>query len=318
LDSVLHNYAIKIGVEILDVIDKRILLELDSNCRITYQDLADIVNLSANAVKKRVARLLEIGVIERFIAILSLEMINADMVVGLVHTDGSEFQEQFINEISQHDDVIQVSPVACGMGGLYCVFAIVIGSSGLSELGSFLRGLDSVDQVNLHVIIYPRGRKSEFTPLQLRVIKHLIDEPRMPVVEIAKLSGLTSRRVRKILDELQKEEAISLAILWNLGAEGLTDAFVRIEWDEKKTTHKEISNWLSQEFPLEYWSPFVSAMSPVLFARFVFEKLERIEFISRKIREADFTNSISTLVIYSNYLCTWPSEIKLREMVENI
>jgi len=59
-------------------------------------------------------------------------------------------------------------------------------------------------------------------------------------------------------------------------------------------------------------------MSPVLFARFVFEKLEKIESISRKIRKADFTNSISTLVVYSNYMSTWPSEIKLREMVENI
>jgi Lrp/AsnC family leucine-responsive transcriptional regulator len=302
----------------LDIIDKRLMLELDSNCRITYQELSEIVNLSANAVKKRVAKLLEKGLIERFFVLLSLAMIDADMVFALVHTDGSEFQEKFINKLSQLDETIQVSPVACGIGGLYCIFALTIGPSGLSDFGSFLRSLDSVDQVNLHVLIYPRGKKSQFTPLQLRVIKHLIDEPRMPVVEIAKLSGLTSRRVRKILDELQKEESISLAIFWDLGAEGLTDAFVRIEWDENKTTNKEINNWLCQEFPLEYWSAFVSAMSPVLFARFAFDKLERIESISRKIRKADFINSISTLVVYSNYMSIWPSEIKLRKMVENI
>ena len=302
----------------MDPIDKRILLELDLNCRITYQNLAEIVNLSANAVKKRVARLLETGLIDRFLVILSLEMINADLVLALVHTDGSEYQEQFIQEMGQYDEVIQISSVACGMGGLYCVFGEVIESSGLSNFGSFLRGFDSVDQVDLHVLVYPRGKKTEFTSLQLRVIKHLLDDPRMPVVDIAKSSGLTARRVRRILDELLNDEAVDFAILWNLGAEGLTEAFVRIEWDDKKVTHKDIIKWLEKEFPLEYWSSFISAMKPVFFARFVFDKLERIESISRSIRKANFTNSVSTLVFYSNNIYSWPVETKLREMVEKM
>jgi DNA-binding Lrp family transcriptional regulator len=294
------------------------MLELDSNCRLSYRDLADTVNLSANAVKKRVARLLETGIINRFLVILSLEMINADMVLAIVHTDGSEFQNEFREQISHYEDVILISSVACGMGGLYCVFAQVIGPSGLSDFGSFLRSFDSVDQVDLHVLLYPRGGKTEFTTLELRVIKHLIDDPRMPIVEIAKQSGLTSRRVRKILGELQKKDAIFMAILWDLGAEGLTEAHVRVEWDDKKVTYKEITEWLDKEFPHEYWSSFVSAMHPVLFARFVIEKLEKIESISQRIRLADFTNSVSTLVFYSNTLCSWPAEIKLKEMTDSI
>jgi hypothetical protein len=140
----------------------------------------------------------------------------------------------------------------------------------------------------------------------------------MSIVDLAKKSRLTSRRVRRILDELIKNKAVDFAILWNLGAEGLTEAFVRIEWDDKKVTHKDIIEWLKEEFPLEYWSPFISAMKPVFFARFVFEKLERIEIISRRIRKTDFTNSVSTLIFYSNNLFSWPVETKLKEMVENI
>ena len=126
------------------------------------------------------------------------------------------------------------------------------------------------------------------------------------------------RRVRRILNDLLQNKAVTFPILLNLGAEGLTEAFVRIEWDDKEVTHKDIIEWLEKEFPLEYWSSFISATKPVFFARFVFEKLERIEFISRRIRKADFANSVSTLVFYSNNLYSWPVETKLRDMVDNM
>ncbi|MHA2143637.1 MAG: AsnC family transcriptional regulator, partial [Candidatus Thorarchaeota archaeon] len=44
---------------ILDVTDWQIIRMLDANCRSSYQEMASGLGLSANAVKKRVSKLIE-------------------------------------------------------------------------------------------------------------------------------------------------------------------------------------------------------------------------------------------------------------------
>jgi DNA-binding Lrp family transcriptional regulator len=44
----------------MDDVDKRIILELDSDCRMTSQTMADKLGLSSTAVRKRLTKLLEI------------------------------------------------------------------------------------------------------------------------------------------------------------------------------------------------------------------------------------------------------------------
>ena len=302
----------------MDDIDKRIILELDSDCRMTYQKMADKLGLSATAIKKRVTKLLEQGVIDRFITTLNYDMIDSDLLLAIIQTDGSEYQEEFIEEMGNNPKVIQVSSVACGKGGLYCVFAVTSGVMALSDFGAFVRTLEPVIDSEIHVLLYPRGKKTKLTRLQLRVLKQLVDNPRMSVVEIADLAGMTARRVRKILDELQESEGILFAVLWNLGIGGLTEVLLRIEWDEKNASHEEIIDSLRREYPLEFWTPFISASYPVVFTRFVVEDLETIESISRAVRRSSFVKSLSTLVLYSNNIFDWPGITELRHLLDTI
>lgn len=301
----------------VDDIDKRIILELDSDCRMTYKTMADKLGLSATAIKKRVTKLLDTGVIDRYLATLSFEMMNADALLAIVQTDGSEFQEELINELGKSPTIIQVSSIACGKGGLYCVYAMTKGLSALSDFGTFVRTLESVSNVEIHVLLYPRGEKITLTKLQLRVLKHLVDNPRMSIVEIAELAGMTARRVRRAITELQDGGGVNFRIFWNLGIGGLNEVLLRIEWDEKNITHESVIDWLRKEYPLEFWSPFISAASPVVFARFVVEDLETIEVIARAVKRAPFVKSLSTLVFYSNNLFPWPGVTELRRLLDN-
>lgn len=301
----------------MDDIDKRIIFQLDSDCRMTYQKMADKLGITATAVKKRVMKLLERGVIDRFITTLNFEMIDSDLVLAIVQTDGSEFEEDFIDELGKQSFVFQVSPIACGRGGLYAVFAVTSGLSGLSEFGTFIRTLKPVTNSDIHVLLYPKGRKVNLTKTQLRVLKYLVENPRMSIVEIADLSGMTARRIRRTIEELQEGEGILFAVIWNLGIGGLTEVLLRIEWDEKNADHETVIAWLRKRYPLEYWSPFISAAFPVIFARFVVEKLETIESIAREVKRAPFVKSLSTLVFYSNYLFNWPGVTELRRLFES-
>jgi Lrp/AsnC family leucine-responsive transcriptional regulator len=64
------------GVVELDVIDRRILRALQTDGRITYDQLATQVNLSPSATLRRVKRLEESGAIARYVALVSPERVG--------------------------------------------------------------------------------------------------------------------------------------------------------------------------------------------------------------------------------------------------
>jgi Lrp/AsnC family leucine-responsive transcriptional regulator len=60
----------------LDTIDRRILRALQADGRLTYEQLASQVNLSASAVLRRVKRLEESGVIAGYVALVKPEQVG--------------------------------------------------------------------------------------------------------------------------------------------------------------------------------------------------------------------------------------------------
>lgn len=301
----------------MDNIDKRIIFALDRDCRLSYQAIADKIGLTANAAKKRITKLVESGVIDRFLITPSFAMINADLILAIVQTDGTEYQEDLIETIGSNPSVIQVSAVACGLGGLYTVFAAVGGSKALLDFGSQIRKLESVIDVDIHVVLFPKGKRVKLSKTQKTVLRYLVENTRATIVDVAKATGFTARRARRAIDDLQQGGGVEFRVLWNLGVGGLTEVFMKISWDEKNTTAGEIVQWLHQEFPDEFWSPFISAVAPVIFARLVVSEIETAESISRAIRRAPFVDSVTSLVLYSNNIFEWPGTTVLKRLLES-
>ncbi len=60
----------------LDTVDRRILRALQANGRVTYDELAGEVGLSASAVLRRVKRLEESGVITGYVALVAPDRVG--------------------------------------------------------------------------------------------------------------------------------------------------------------------------------------------------------------------------------------------------
>ncbi len=106
----------------MDSIDRKILWELDTNCRISYEKLGQKLNLSANATRKRLENLIEDGVIVRFMVIPHNAVLDAEFISILVYTDGTEIQDDLIQRIGNHPVVHHVSPLVTTEGGTYHLF----------------------------------------------------------------------------------------------------------------------------------------------------------------------------------------------------
>jgi len=70
-------------METLDKLDKLILSSLQANGRATYDQIAETVSLSPSAVLRRVKRLEEKGVIDRYVALLKPEAVGLGLMAHI-------------------------------------------------------------------------------------------------------------------------------------------------------------------------------------------------------------------------------------------
>lgn len=303
----------------LDPIDRSILEELGRDCRISYKKLANRIGLSTTAVIRRVSTLIENGLL--FTVLPSRAMMGTSGFFGIIHTDGTENAKELINLIGTNRGVIQVSELVTTIGRSYFVSGAFIGSEGLLEIGKLFRGLNGVQDVELHTIIRSRiseGTKMKATKQQLLVLRALREDARMQIKDIAEDSGLSVKRVRNIIREIKESGAFRFTVrMSHTLAKGL-DLVLRIQIDENATSNQQVWNWLKEEFPTRVFDVFQSATEPVLFAWFEPGDIREAHGICEMVRNESSVTSVTPLVFLSHKKFPWLAEFLLDEMIQTI
>ncbi len=277
----------------MDQIDKKLIAELQKNCRVSYQELSRTYGISANAIRRRILNLEETGEIAGYTVYLSPAMVGADNLFGFLTSDGTRDEIEVVDEIGSHSNIIAASAYS---NGTYALVAEYRSPEELLEVSSFLRRLDGIVKAELHPILRDADTEMDLSPLHLRVLKWLVEEPRMSIVEIAKNSGLTARRVRRILDQLEQSGAIKFRALVELGAAEDIPFIEIITWNEKKTTYAPILEWIEKTYPLIHWESFISASEPVMYALLAAENLTEVTRLTREIRKHPSVQSVTTII----------------------
>ena len=92
----------------VDAIDLKILKYLQDNARLSNQELADLVNLSASACHRRVKILETNGIIEKYQAKVNYEKlgIKIEAIVEIKLAQLTENDHNFLSQIKNFDEVI--------------------------------------------------------------------------------------------------------------------------------------------------------------------------------------------------------------------
>ncbi|MFX1415545.1 MAG: winged helix-turn-helix transcriptional regulator, partial [Promethearchaeota archaeon] len=195
-----------------------------------------------------------------------------------------------------------VSAASSYTGGIYLLIAEFRSMGELHQISSFLRSLEGVDDVEIHTLVIDKGSQVQLGQLALRVLTQLNVDPKMPIVEIAERTGLTARRVRRVIKELVSGQGVRFRALLELGAADSIPFIARVLWDDSKTTHDELLTWLNRSFQLPLWEVFISASEPTFFCLFTAGNLTETEAITREIRRNEHVKSIRVFVsIYHKY-----------------
>ena len=146
----------------LDETDRRILNMLQQDCALTNLELAGRVHVSAPTCLRRVRRLVQEGVIERQIAIVSSEALAAGLtaiVEVTLERQAAELIEQFERHLSAEAAVQQCYRVSAGPD-----FVLVVYVADMAAYHAFAHRVLSAHANVRNVRSFFSVRRSKFAP----------------------------------------------------------------------------------------------------------------------------------------------------------
>jgi DNA-binding Lrp family transcriptional regulator len=309
----------------LDPLDWAFIRELSGDARMSYQALARRFSVSPNTVKNRISKLVKQGVIRGFGVIVSMEMLGAEHIAGAITTDGFEK----VIELMEH---IVTQPMVCEIyrtsDRRYEYWAMVKGASETLGFKRFLEEINSVIDVEMRPVVFlfpnkppsfylnTRGKKVTLTQSQLRVLRCLIGDARMPVSQIAQRAGLTPRRVRKNLRDLQEGGGIHFTIYYDIFALGDMEYRLKIRFDEAQTTGQDIIEGLYEKYPDEFWWASVTTNEPIVDIGLIIDRPGKGVPIIGEIKAAPFTQSVEDFGSYPRVIrANNPLAARLEELL---
>jgi len=297
-----------------DVILSMLLL---ANSRTPYRGLADKLNLSANAVHKRIQSLIETGVIRKFTAKISLPALQA-IVVILYGKSEAESVVNLHEKLRTHGSIWWVT---LGGGNFMIIGAYLKNMQEIESLVDYVRkealipnpivgiysstvGGYSSPSSNLRVSL-----EKTLHSLDRQIICALSNDSRKPIAEIAEEVGVTAKTVRRRLSAMTSNGLVEFSIQWYPDASN--DIFTTMQLRLKPNADKSIvASTLKSYFPkLLFYYRFINVPSELLC--FVWTNtMKELKEIQQRLEKEEIVASMISNILYTGYIFdTWRDEL---------
>lgn len=256
----------------MDLIDKKILCELDINCRQPYSVLAKKLRISRNVVDYRIKNLEATGVIKGYICSINL---------GLI---GYKIYKIYLK--IKHDKILEKSLVEYCMTSKEVIhllktegsfdYSVTVAIKDIAELDSFLMRIKNkfkglINDYNISIVVYSKifklnrlllGQNNDGLKLEKHssqtltasldqtdklILKVLSQDANTKITEIAKKTRLTLDIVKYRLKTLSKELVHSHRIILDLNKLGLYHYIVFLKIRKaNKAEEEKLVYWCSK------------------------------------------------------------------------
>lgn len=294
-----------------DIILVQLLLE---NSRLSYAELAEKLNLSVNAIHKRIQLLIEADVIRRFTA--KLGPVAAPQVTV------------FISGVSQLSSVQDLPDKLAAHGSIYW---LAVGGGKILYVGAYLRNINELTSLVQYlkevvgiadptigivtgyppngVVVQSKPSETELCELDYKIIRCLQDNSRKPLSEIAEQLGLATKTVRRRLNRMIKNWLIELSVEWY--PDKSNDIITLIELHSKVNASPNLLYGISKKlYPhvLFFWS-YANIPSTATLAVWTNTMLE-LQKIRETLEKEPGIAFINLNTIYVGYIFkTWRDQI---------
>ncbi len=283
------------------------------NSRLSYRELAEKLNLSVTAVHNRIQSLIELGIIRKFTAKLSLFAKKGVLI--------------FIFGTSKTNSIHDLNPKLEKNGSIYW---LAIGGGNFLYIGAYLKNIGELEQlvrfvreaaempeptVGLAVSPVPLNMIMGFNPdtklceLDYKIIRSLKDDSRKATSVVAEELGVSAKTVRRRLARMVKIFLVTLSIDWYPDASNdiISALHVQLKPDADPNTPNMI--W-QKHYPniIFYWG-FSNIPNTYIF--FTWTSTAKVLRETRESLEREpAVQAVAPNIIYTGYVFnTWIDDI---------
>ncbi|MHA1905341.1 MAG: winged helix-turn-helix transcriptional regulator [Candidatus Thorarchaeota archaeon] len=302
----------------MDLKEKELVRLILTNCRMSFRELGTKIGLSASSVKKRLDFLIESGFIESFGVYINQDSTNIRLSNIIVYTDSSLPIKVFMDAVQKHEGVYLVYPLISGDYYVGFDYSEDEDFDALCETVQHLEGVFRIERYNRQYDLDKKNKPDapEFSLNELKILKQLLADVRMPIHEIASRSGLPIKKARRIMDDFEDGKRVLFTGTWNpnLGRSLTFTSIIRHDTGSFSTT--DFLDWLEKTYPTDYWATRDYPSHQTMFSFFITENLSSMETISQAILDYPEVKSCSTYIHYTAFNRSPLSRIRLERLVE--
>jgi len=186
------------------------------NSRSSYAELAEKLNLSVNAVHKRIQLLIETGVIRRFTAKLGGSA--TPLVIVLIWGPSRLASFQGLPEkLAAQGEIYWLT---IGGGKVLYIGAYLRSVNDLAPLVNYVKENADISEPVVGIMalapmtVGSRPSENVLCGLDYRIIRSLQNDARKPLMNVAEELGVSTKTVRRRLDRMIRNSLIELSVEW--------------------------------------------------------------------------------------------------------
>jgi DNA-binding Lrp family transcriptional regulator len=291
----------------IDGTDIEIMKLLTKDCRLSYREIGLTLGIATNTVKRRIKNLVSRRIIEGFLVRVNLGAFGYSNICNLTikHRGNKEKIEEYLQNLGY----VFLEGDCIGGISRFVVASKERIDKKLELLPELVRRVQLID-------IYIGKWESDFvfTTNDLRILKCLIQKPRMKIKDIAQAIHVSQKTVKRRIDSMLFNRIIDFTILVNpRQMKGYINVGIFIHIEKKyreeviKEIYQEIKNLLVFESPYEN----IDTMGFNLYV----ENMWEIESIQNRAESMKGVKNMSTILPLRR---RYSNELLLEEIDERI
>ncbi len=306
----------------MDHLDLQILRILADNCRTSYRSIGLTLGLTTNTVKRRVKILIQNRIIGKFITNLNFAILGYKMNCLLI----VRYHNLNIDKIAKYLHRFGNVYLAINAIGGTSVFGIIVRPDMEEEIMflkessnlNLLEGLEKDGKASVNIRdIFIGYHTSRFRLIEtdLKIIRCLVYDPRMKVMDIAKTISTSQRTVIRRMEAMAENRLLTFGLVYNPSAmKGFNYFSILAETDNSslfqeiiKKIYSDLSRYLLRHPTLIHKNVIILN----LYSENVFD----IETIFRKVESLP---GVKKAEVFQPLDIKWPQDWLIREIDEQL
>ncbi|MFB5632734.1 MAG: winged helix-turn-helix transcriptional regulator [Nitrosopumilus sp.] len=280
----------------MDNLDMRILSRLLNNCRESDRQIGKELGISGGAVRVRIKKMQESGVIEKFFLKIEPPILGHGVLYFVV--SGENIQE-ILEQVSLVGEPYIVVP--CVGGVTVCGITIQENLEQKIELAKKL-------MKDLRVLSIFEAENSDFksnlTKTDLEILEELIKEPRQKIEKIANITNLSTKTVTRCIEKLHQNDGFQFTLIYDPTKMEDFIPHAVLSWidGDLKETLENLNDTFSESY---LQIPFIAKNQIVLFL--YSDSIFKMDELTQKVRTSKNVKSADLFIpkkisFYTNWM----------------